>query len=431
MIFDIGKPKNVFSVDYLKSPNDVLRFGAILDSVYNPFEKYGVRRVINAATSMTMLGGSISPPEVFRAMEDASRAFVRIPELQHWAGKILADATGAEGGLPTAGAGNGIMLAAAACIMRGTALEKYDPLKQETWTSLTQKLPLRTEGLRTGFVVQKSNRNVYDHNVECAGGRFIEVGTSDATSEAELHDAFDPAKVCAYYFTVRPSYKGLPLETVIKVAHHHGVPVIVDAASELPPKDNLRRYISRGADLVIFSGGKFIAGPNNSGILVGKRNLIKLAHLQAYPFHGVGRAAKLSRETIVGLVAALRIYFEQDFESLFKSWESKAEWIAKQLDGIPGLEVGLTCESTVEDGTPMVPLCYLKVDEKAIGMSGRELSEKLREGDPSIEAPYEPAFLIEDFKDKITINPEFMLEGDEQIVVDRVRQILRKAKPSS
>lgn len=399
-----------------------------MDSVYNPFEKYGVRRLINAATCMTMLGGSISPPEVFRAMEDASKAFVRITELQHWAGKILAEVTGAEGGLPTAGAGNGIMLAAAACIMRGTELEKHDPLRLETWTSLTQRLPLRTEGLKTGFVVQKSNRNVYDHNVECAGGRFIEVGTPDGTSEKELHDAFEPAKVCAYYFTVRPSYKGLPLETVIKVAHGHGVPVIVDAASELPPKENLRRYISRGADLVIFSGGKFIAGPNNSGILVGKRELIKLAHLQAYPFHGIGRAAKLSRETIVGLITALRIYLAQDFEALYKAWERKAKWIAGQLGGISGLEVGLTCMSTVEERTPMVPLCYLKFDEKVLGINGRELANRLREGDPSIEAPYEPSFLLEDYKQKMTINPEYLLEGDERIVVNKIKEILRLVK---
>jgi len=396
----------------------------LIKKIYNPYEKYGVRRVINAATSMTRIGGSISSPEVFRAMEDASKCFVHIPELQHWAGKIIAEATGAEAGLPTAGASNAILLAAAACIMKGTELEKYDPLEPKTLTHLTQKLPMHTEGLRTEFIVQKADRNIYDHAVECAGGRLIEVGTAEGATEKELDDAFNPEKTAAYYFTVRSAYKCLPLKTVIKTAHKHGVPVIVDAAAENPPKKNLRRYIAEGADLVIFSGGKAIAGPNNSGILAGRKDLIKLAHLQAYPFHGVGRAAKMSRETIVGLATALKIYLECDEGALFKAWEDKAKWIAEQLNMIPNVDVEMTYQATVEEDEPMVPIVVVKIDEEAFGMTGRELSNKLREGNPSIEAPYEPEYLLESCKGKLVINPQFMLEGDESIVVQRMREIL-------
>ena len=395
--------------------------------MYNPYEKYGLRRTINAATSLTRLGGSISFPEVFKAMEDASKSFVQIPELQAWAGEKIAEATGAEAGLPAAGASNALMLATAACIMKGTELEKYDPLELETWSHLTQKLPAHTEDLKTEFIVQKNDRNIYDHAVECAGGRLVEVGSDEGTSEAELDEAFNPQKTAAYYFTVRSSHNSLPLETVVKVAHKHGVPVIVDAAAELPPKKKLTQYIEKGADLVIFSGGKFIAGPNNSGILAGRKDLIKLAHLQAYPFHGVGRASKMSRETIVGFVTALKIYMEQDEEALFKAWESKANLIANQLGMIPGVEVGITYQRTVEEGEPMAPLCYLMIDEEALGMTGRELANKLREGDPSIEAPYEPKYLIEDYHGKLTINPEYMLEGDEKIVVQRIKELLTGA----
>lgn len=395
-----------------------------MKEIYNPYEKYGVRRVINAATSMTGIGGSISPPEVFRAMEDASKCFVHIPELQRWAGKIIAEATGAEAGLPTAGASNAILLAAAACIMKGTELEKYDPLELETWTHLIQKLPMHTERLKTEFIVQKSNRNIYDHAVECAGGRLIEVGTDEETSEKEIDEAFNLGKTAAYYFTVRSAYKCLPLETVIKIAHKHGVPVIVDAAAENPPKKNLRRYIAEGADLVIISGGKAIAGPNNSGILAGRKDLIKLAHLQAYPFHGVGRAAKMSRETIVGLVTALKIYLKHDEEALFKAWEDKARWIAEQLNKIPNVEAKMTYQATVEEEEPMVPIVTVKINEEAFGMTGGELSDKLREGNPSIEALYEPYYLIESYEGKLVINPQFMLEGDESIVVQRMMEIL-------
>jgi D-glucosaminate-6-phosphate ammonia-lyase len=387
--------------------------------MYNPYEKYGIRRVINAASSLTRLGGSISPSEVFRAMEDASKSFVQIPELQQWAGRAIAEATGAEAGLPTAGSSNAIVLAAAACIMKGTELEKYDPLELETWTHLIKRLPMHTEGLKTEFIVQRSNRNVYDHAVECAGGRFVEVGTVEGTTQEELSEAFDPRKTAAYYFTDRTSDKRLPLATVIKIAHEHDAPVIVDAASELPPKKNLRKYISKGADLVIISGGKFIAGPNNSGILAGRRDLIKLAHLQAYPFHGVGRPSKMSRETIVGLVTALKIYLELDEDALFAAWENKVRWIVEQMNSIPNVEAGLTYERTVEEKEPMVPLCYVEIDEEAFGKTEVDLRKKLREGNPSIETRI--------YAGRLTINPEFILEGDESTVIQRIGEILTQA----
>jgi L-seryl-tRNA(Ser) seleniumtransferase len=421
----------VFLLDYFKSVLNL--FIQLIDviqmkEIYNPFKKYGIRRVLNASTCMTMLGGSIAPNEVFSAMEDASKAFVYIPELQQWAGRILARSTGAEAGHPTAGAGNAIMLAAAACIMRGTELECYDPLQNETWTHLIQKLPLHTMGLKTDFIVQKSNRNVYDHHVECAGGNFIEVGTEKGTTEEDLINAYDPNKTAAYYFTVRRSYKSLPLKTVIKVAHRNDVPVIVDAASELPPKSTLTKYIREGADLVIISGGKFIAGPNNSGILVGKKELIKLAHLQSYPFHGVGRAAKMSRETIVGLITALKIYLDLDLAPLFESWMIKAKWMVEQLNSITGVKAGLTYMATVEEKEPMAPLCYVMIDEGIIGIDGSEVSLRLSQGDPRIEAPYEPTYLLEDYEGKLTLNPEYMLGHDEKIVVDRLKEILNNAR---
>ena len=384
--------------------------------VYNPYEKYGIRRGINAAGTLTRVGGSISHPEIFRTMEDASKAFVHIPELQHWAGKVIAEATGAEAGLPTAGSENALVLAAAACIMKGTELEKYDPLEQETWTRIIQRLPLHTEGLRTEFIVHKSGRNVYDHAVEVAGGRFVEVGTDEEVTEEELDEAFDPERTAAYYITDVSSEGCVPIATVAMIAHSHGVPVIVDAASELPPKINLKRYITKGADLVIFSGGKFIAGPNNTGILAGRSDLVKLAHLQAYPFHGIGRGSKMCRENIVGLVTALKIYLELDEGPLFKEWEDKARWIAEQLNPIPDVEASVIIKTTVEEKEPMWPMCCVEFDEKAFGLTARDLSGRLRDGDPSIEARGRGGRLM--------INTEFLLEGDKSIIVQRIKEIL-------
>jgi L-seryl-tRNA(Ser) seleniumtransferase len=393
--------------------------------VYNPYEKYSLRRVINAATCLTRLGGSIARSEVFDAMQDASRSFVQIPELQAWAGKKIAEATGAEAGLPTAGANNALMLASAACIMKGTELEEYDPLMPETWSHLILRLPAHTEGLKREFIVQKNDRNIYDHAVECAGGGLIEAGTAKGTTQKELEEAFDPKNTAAYYYTVRSAKNSLPLKTVVEVAHKHGVPVIVDAAAELPPRKKLTQYIDEGADLVIFSGGKHIGGPNNSGILAGREDLVKLAHLQAYPFHGVGRASKMSRETIVGFIKALELYLEKDQELYYNRWNEEVDHMVKQLGDIPGVKTGLTHHKTVEEEASMAPLCYLELDEEIVGISGRDLVKKLRDGDPSIEILFEPRFLLENYEGKVTINPQYMLEGDADIVIDRIREILK------
>jgi L-seryl-tRNA(Ser) seleniumtransferase len=280
--------------------------------------------------------------------------------------------------------------------------------------------------LKTEFIVQKNDRNIYDHAVECAGGRLVEAGTEEGTTEAELDEAFDPERTAAYYYTVRSAKHSLPLETVVRVAHGHGVPVIVDAAAELPPRKKLAQYIEAGADLVIFSGGKHISGPNNSGVLAGRKDLIKLAHLQSYPFHGVGRASKMSRETIVGFVKALELYMEKDEEGHYNQWQEKVERMARQLRDIPGVKTGITHHKTVEEEAPMAPLCYLELDEEAAGMSGRELVKRLRDGDPSIETLYEPRFLLEKYEGKVTINPQYMLEGDDNMVVNRIKEILSK-----
>jgi D-glucosaminate-6-phosphate ammonia-lyase len=388
----------------------------------DPYKKLGIRRVINAATSLTRLGGSVADPTVYQAMLEASKSFVQIPELQHWAGKKIAQATGAQAGHPTAGASNAITLAAAACIMKDTELEKYDPLQLESWGHIAKKLPAHTEGLKTEFIVQRTNRNVYDHAVEFAGGKIVEV---DPTEEA-LNKAYKKGKTAAYYYTVRSGADAQPLPKIVEIAHSHGAPVIVDAAAELPPRKHLKRYINEGADLVIFSGGKTIAAPNNSGILTGRADLIKLAHLQSYPFHGVGRASKMSRETLVGFATALQLYLDKDEEKTFKQWKKKAEWITDQLGTLPGVEAGLDAQSTVEEDEPMVPVAYIKLDPKTTGITGQELSKRLRDGDPSIEALYEPGFMLKDPKDKLMINPQYLDDEDTETVVETIKAILKE-----
>jgi seryl-tRNA(Sec) selenium transferase len=239
-----------------------------------------------------------------------------------------------------------------------------------------------------------------------------------------LEAAYHPNRTAAYYFTVRESRRGLPLETVLEVAHRNGVPVIVDAAPDLKPKDMFRHHISKGVDLLAFSGGKHLGGPNNSGILAGRRDLIKLAHLQAYPFDSIGRGSKMSRETIVGLVEAVNLYRMRDDEALFRVQEERAQAIADHLSDIPGVETGVTYEYSIEEHLPMGSFAYISMEGEVNGISLRGLHRKLMDGTPAIETLYEPAFLIDDYEGKLTMSPDYMLPGDDTIVVRRIREIL-------
>jgi L-seryl-tRNA(Ser) seleniumtransferase len=288
------------------------------------------------------------------------------------------------------------------------------------WSHITMRLPLHTEGLRTEFIVQRTNRNSYDYSVELAGGRFKEV---EPTEEALL-EAYDPERTAAYYYTARNLRGSLPLEKVIEIAKVNKVPVIVDAAAEVPPRRKLRMYMEKGADLVSYSGGKHLAGPNNSGLLAGRADLIKLAHLQSYPFNGVGRASKMSRETIVGLVEALWIYLGHDEKEAFNGWVRWAEYFRDELSRFPGVSAELVYQRAVEDGEPMAPFCAISLDESVTGVSGKALVSRLKEGEPVVYVIYEPEFLLGPCPGKITVNPQYMLEGEHSLVVEKIKQIL-------
>jgi L-seryl-tRNA(Ser) seleniumtransferase len=291
------------------------------------------------------------------------------------------------------------------------------------WRKYAQLLPLHTEGLRTGFIVQVCNRDEYDHAVECAGGKFIEVGGDQGVTEEELGDAYNPERVAALYYTLK-SNSGLPLEKFVKIAHELGTPVILDACGAPPPKDGVCPFIAMGVDLVSYSGGKDVAGPNNSGILVGRKDLIKLAHLQSYPFEGVGRPGKMSRETIVGLVTALKMYVERDDSDLYDVLFKKAIYMADELNKIPGVNVRIDNITDRED-VPRIPLCAVKTDKKNYGKSTKDLYLALLKGNPSIMTVNEPYFLIENYHGVLSVNPQFLAEGEEDKIIDRIMKLAK------
>ena len=366
------------------------------------YDEIGVTRVINASGSMTYLGGSLIAPEVLQKMNEAASAFVVMEELMDWAGKEIAGVTGAEAGMVTSGSAGGILLACAACIT-GEDRQKM------------RALP-RVEG-KNEFVMQKQHRIGFDHAVGVAGGVIVEVGEEGGTELAQIEAALS-ARTAAILHVVLDPQPTVPLDQVAALAHAHGVPVIVDAAAELPPVDNLHAFLAAGGDLVIFSGGKDISGPNDSGILCGRGDLIAAARAQAFPNGPIGRPLKVSKEQIVGLVFALRRFKELDEAERMRHWRALAAAMCAQLQGIAGVEAAVALPT--RGARPLViPKVRLQIDEQLLGRTIAQLDEELEQGQPAIAVSPDAA------NASIWLNPQHLAEGEEQIVVRRLSEVLQ------
>ena len=382
------------------------------------YEDLGVKTIINAMGTITYIGGSIVHPKVMKAMEEASRNFVNMEELIEKAGNYIAEVTGAEAGLVTAGCYAALVVGTAACIMKGTELENIDthPLhhypESDKWMKLIQMLP-DAEGLRNKIIVQRGHYTTYEHAYRVAGGKLVKVGSEDSCPISEIEEAIDE-NTAAIAHTVARESKGVPLKDVIALGKKYDVPVIVDAAAELPPRENLKKFISMGADLVAFSGGKAIRGPNDTGFLCGRKDLIKLAAVQAFPYHGIGRIAKVDRTQIVGLITALKLYLEMDEEEEYRGWRRKADYILNGLVGNPMVK-----DACVKDRseTCRIPYCHVKLNTEKLGVDSKEFAYRLREGDPSVWVLFEEP-------DTLIINPSELLDGEEEIVVSSIRNLL-------
>src|SRR3954451_24413552 len=298
------------------------------------------QRVISVAGFVTSLGGGTLPESVRAAMAEAGAATWRPDDLQAWAGEVIARETGAEAGWVTAGAAAALSLGAAACIAGSRARD-------------IEALP-ETHGLASEIIVQRGHRNAYDRVFRTAGARLVEVGYPwiegvGLTYEWQLEAAFNERTVAVGQLALADA-DGVPLRRGCELAAMHGVPVIVDAAAELPPAANLRRFVEEGAALVVFSGGKAIRGPQGSGILAGRRELIESVRLQTLdmdvdveswierestepPHHGLGRSMKVGKEQIAGLAVALREFAARDHEA--EAAEHGA-WLESLQGSLPG-----------------------------------------------------------------------------------------------
>ncbi len=380
----------------------------IAKSVPPVYARLGVRPVIHGAGTTTRYGGSLMRPETIEAMREAAQALVNIDELNEAAGAAIARMLGAEAALATAGSAAGLVLQAAAC-MAGD-----DP-------ALIARLPDVT-GMRHEFVIQRAHRFSYDQCFRVPGGVLVEIGLARRTLSYELENAIGPRTAGVVYlvspFTSPPGI--LPFEEVCRIAHAGGVPVLVDAASMIPPRDNLFRYLQGGADLVIFSGGKGIRGPQSTGILAGRRDLIRAATLNASPNQAIGRAAKTSKEEIVGLVTALELFLAEDEKAAMEGYRKVSASIVDALGDISGLRAVVE-----QDGVNRVlPSAVIYFEPSWTGPSGRAVQLALAAGDPHVyvqQGAHQGGYF-----DEIAIDPINLQPGDEAIVASRLREELTR-----
>ncbi|MSQ15825.1 MAG: aminotransferase class V-fold PLP-dependent enzyme [Dehalococcoidia bacterium] len=370
------------------------------------YRRLGIKRVINASVWATGLGGSISSPAVLKAVDDASRWFVDMDELNRKAGEVIARHTGAEAGLVTAGAAAGMLLEAAAC-MAGS-----DPAK-------VHRLP-DTTGMKNEIVIQWAHRVNYEHSFRAAGAKLVQIGNINGAEHWQLEDAITENTAAVAHIFARSQHRALPFPKVVEIAHRRGVPVIVDASGMLPPPENLRRYIEMGADMVAFSGGKGLRGLQSTGILCGRRNLIEAAYANSSPnSDAIGRAAKVSKEEIAGLITALELFVQTDHRAVLASWRDRCQYIVAALQDIPGLRAEVA-EATpeLEEFYSTSPRALVSFEKSWRGPTLEEVSTQLRDGDPSIRVA------SKEVPGTIVIFVATLQDGEEEMVAGRLRQIL-------
>jgi L-seryl-tRNA(Ser) seleniumtransferase len=376
-----------------------------MDDIY---DRLGVRSLLNAVGNLTSLGGSLMDQQVLDAMTEASRHYVDLHDLQRKVGARIAELLHVQAAFVTTGASGGLLLATAAC-MTGT-----DPAR-------IRSLP-DTTGMRNEVVILRTHRNLFDQAIRTAGATLVEVGLvyTDRAKAWELEGALNERTAAIFFNVCSEAYRGsLPLQDVVCIAKRHGIPVIVDAAAELPPVANLHRYTDMGADLVLFSGGKDIRGPQSAGLILGRSDLVEACSLNSSPNDAVGRPLKVSKEILVGMLVALEVYLAEDQEARSRLWSTQATYLVSQLAGVPGIEADvISLEGLFEPSTRpgSIPRVRLAFKHDSAGTSACDIAGALRAGDPGI--------VVKCTGDTIIINPQTLEEGQEKILAHRLLEIL-------
>ena len=377
--------------------------GHTLEVGPNIYQSIGVRPVVNARGTFTIISGSQSLPEVKRAMEAASHNYVHMDELMDAVGRRLAELTQAEWGIVTAGCAAALTHATAACIA-GTDPEKM------------QRLPNLT-GLKSEVIMPRYSRNDYDHAVRMTGVKTVNVDSAE-----QLEAAFNPQTAMVMILSCKPAESGpMGIENICRIARRHGVPVIVDAAAENLTIPNI--HLQRGATMVAYSGGKSLRGPQCAGLLLGRKDLLQAAWLNSAPHHAFGRSLKVGKEEIMGMLAAVEMWTKRDHDAEWKQWESWLNDISKSVTRVSGVTTEVLQPADLSNHSPQL---RIKWDGATVGITGRELEKILLDGTPRIVLGGASGDRRDSPLSSVTIMPYMMMPGDSKIVADRLYAKLSK-----
>lgn len=362
------------------------------------FKELGVRTFINAAGTYTALTGSLMPEEVVQAIQYASTQYVPYNELQDKVGERIAQLVKCEAAMVSAGAASAITL--------GTAgvLTGLDPDK-------ARRIPTDMTGMKTEVIIQKTHRVGYDHAIRNCGVKLIEVET-----RKEMEAAINDQTAMMWFLNYANPEGQVQYEAFIEIGKKYGIPTFIDCAADVPPKENLWKYTQMGFDLVCFSGGKGIRGPQSAGLLLGRKDLIQAARLNAPPNgNTVGRGNKVNKEEVLGMLVALEHYLNKDHEAEWKLWKEQIQLISDLATSVPGVE----SEIHVPEIANHVPSLKVWWDEKKVKTTPPEVRDALRNGHPSIETV--------GGNESVNITTWMMNPGEERIVAQRLRDILAAA----
>ena len=374
------------------------------------YQKLGVTPFINAAGTYTILSASTLPEQVQAAIALAAQKPVHLMELHKAAGEYLARRLRCEGALVTSGAAASIKLATAACMTRGNKLAIVN-------------IPTDMEGLKNEVIVQKAHHYDYDHAIRDCGAKFVDVETLD-----DYERAFSDRTVMTQFFNAAEGGH-ISREDWVRVAHKHGVPCFNDAAADVPPIANLWNYTAIGFDLVAFSGGKGIRGPQCTGLLLGKKDLIDAAVLNNSPYSNtVGRGMKVGKEEIIGLVAAVDWFLEQDDAAMEAEFRKRAGVIAERVQTVPSVQARVFIPPVANH----VPHLLITYDTNRVKLTATEVMQKMREGTPRIELNPStgggPASAGLPGGNNVIVVGVWMLQpGEDQIVASRLQEVLAGA----
>jgi len=366
------------------------------------YEELGITRIINGAATLTRLGGSIMPREVIGAMMEAANAYVDIEYLSERVGEEIAAMTGNEAAFVCASAAAGILLSVAGA-MTGTDAAKRAQLPDAS-------------GMRDEVIVQRCASVPFEFAIRQTGAKIVAIGDERQATEDELRRALGRKTAAVFLAPKGDGPSGsIPVPRAVEIAHDHAVPVIVDAAAQLPPPENLWRFTAKwDADCAIFSGGKGLCGPQATGLIVGKKALVEAAAFHASPEPFIGRPAKVGKEELAGLYAAVKWYLSLDHEGLMRQYEETVQYFIDELSRAKHVIAERDFPS--EAGQPM-PRVKVTLDEEALEMSRDELMDTLLSDTPAVVvSPAGPH--------GFHINPQTLRPGEERIVATRLLRVL-------